>query len=184
MRVKNRAILGIACVLCIVGALVVFSPFNSQSYSFKGEKKVAPKKFSLVNVNNAPARELEKLPGIGEVKAAAIIAYRRSHGPFTCPEDLTKVKGIGKATVERLKNLITGYSTTSGVQKQANKVVNLNSASVEELESLPMIGPVKAKAIVEYRKTHGSFRSLYDLKKVKGIGDKTILKLKALVVTK
>lgn len=57
--------------------------------------------------------------------------------------------------------------------------VNINTASVEQLESLPNIGPAKAKAIVEYRKTHGDFKALEDIKNVKGIGDRVFTKIKA-----
>lgn len=57
--------------------------------------------------------------------------------------------------------------------------VNINTASEQELDSLPGVGPAKAKAIVEYRKAHGDFKSVDDLKNVKGIGDKTFADLKS-----
>jgi competence protein ComEA len=56
--------------------------------------------------------------------------------------------------------------------------VNINTATKEELDALPGIGPVKAQAIVDYRKANGPFKSVDDLKKVKGIGDVTFDKLK------
>ncbi len=52
--------------------------------------------------------------------------------------------------------------------------VNINTASEEELTSLPGIGPAKAKAIVEYRKEHGNFKSVDELSNVSGIGEKTV----------
>lgn len=52
-------------------------------------------------------------------------------------------------------------------------VVNLNTATQAELESLPGIGPSKARAIIEYREAHGPFRRAEDLQDVKGIGPKT-----------
>jgi len=48
--------------------------------------------------------------------------------------------------------------------------LNINTARDFDLEALPRIGPVTARAIVEYRESHGPFRSLEDLKNVKGIG--------------
>jgi len=56
--------------------------------------------------------------------------------------------------------------------------VNVNTATEKELESLNGIGPVKAKAIVDYRKKNGAFKSLEDLKKVDGIGDATFDSIK------
>lgn len=61
----------------------------------------------LVNVNTATAEELETLPGIGEVLAAAIVAYREEHGPFTSVDQLEDVSGIGPVTLEELRELST-----------------------------------------------------------------------------
>lgn len=57
--------------------------------------------------------------------------------------------------------------------------INLNTATQEELDKLPGIGPAKAKAIVEDRNKNGAFKSVDDLKRVKGIGQATFDKLKA-----
>ena len=57
--------------------------------------------------------------------------------------------------------------------------VDINSASEAELDGLPGIGPVKARAIVEERSKGGPFKSIDDIKRVKGIGDVTFVKLKS-----
>jgi competence protein ComEA len=55
-----------------------------------------------VNINKADAATIAKsLDGIGQSKADAIVAYRDANGPFKSADDLTQVKGIGKATLER-----------------------------------------------------------------------------------
>lgn len=62
-----------------------------------------------INVNTATVSELERLPGIGPAKAAAIFSYREKNGPFRTVEDLAGVPGIGLKTVESLKESITLY---------------------------------------------------------------------------
>ena len=56
--------------------------------------------------------------------------------------------------------------------------VNINTTGVEELKALPGIGPSKAAAIVAYRDQHGKFKSVDELKQVKGIGEGIYQKLK------
>ncbi len=56
--------------------------------------------------------------------------------------------------------------------------VNINTATKDELVALPGIGPAKAQAIVDYRKAHGPFKTVEELKDVKGIGAKRFEKLK------
>lgn len=60
-----------------------------------------------VNLNTADAAALKTLPGIGDSRAAAIIAYRQEHGKFTCIEDIMKVSGIKQAAFEKIKDRIT-----------------------------------------------------------------------------
>lgn len=57
-------------------------------------------------------------------------------------------------------------------------VVNVNSATAEELALLPGVGPTKAQAIVRYRTEHGAFKRIEDLAAVKGIGEKGLVKLR------
>jgi competence protein ComEA len=65
---------------------------------------------TLVNINTAPAAELETLPRIGPALAARIVAYREANGPFETIEQIQDVPGIGPATFEGLRDLITAGS--------------------------------------------------------------------------
>ncbi|WP_227368045.1 ComEA family DNA-binding protein [Halomonas sp. M20] len=60
-----------------------------------------------ININSADAEVLVQLPGIGKAKAQAIIEDREASGPFTSAEDLSRVNGIGDATVESLRDQVT-----------------------------------------------------------------------------
>jgi competence protein ComEA len=64
------------------------------------------KRAGVVNLNNASEEQLELLPGIGPLKAKAIVEHRRTH-PFHKVDELTKVKGIGRKTFGRLRPYLT-----------------------------------------------------------------------------
>lgn len=59
-----------------------------------------------VNLNTASAHELTALPGIGDVLAARIVAYREEHGPFQTLDTLKQVSGIGDKLLEKIQGLI------------------------------------------------------------------------------
>lgn len=60
-----------------------------------------------ININTASTDELKRLPGIGDVLAGEIVAYREENGPFTALEELLKVKGIGEARLAAIIDHIT-----------------------------------------------------------------------------
>lgn len=62
--------------------------------------------------------------------------------------------------------------------QSTSPLININTASQAELESLPGIGPVLARRIIEFRQTHGPFNSIEELKKVPGIGEATFSRIK------
>ncbi|MCL2872750.1 MAG: helix-hairpin-helix domain-containing protein [Betaproteobacteria bacterium] len=78
-----------------------------------------------------------------------------------------------------MKKLIFGFIFTlfAALSLSAFAAVDINTATKEELQTLNGIGPDKAQAIVDYRTQHGAFKSVKDLRHVKGIGKKTISKL-------
>jgi competence protein ComEA len=62
---------------------------------------------TIININTASETDLETLPGVGPVTAAAIIDYRVQNGPFTSVDDLIDVSGIGPSTLEQVRPFIT-----------------------------------------------------------------------------
>jgi competence protein ComEA len=155
-----------------------------------------------VNLNTAKQAELEELPGIGPSHAKAIVEAR----PFKSVDDLERVKGLGKTRIDALKDLVTttapaaAASKTSAAKGAASKTtakatdtptkempklkpgqkVNLNTASKDELDVLPGIGPVRAQAIIDAR----PFKTIEDVMKVKGIKEVEFGKIKDLITVK
>lgn len=62
---------------------------------------------SQINVNTADQATLIQLPGIGEVKAQAIVEDRENNGSYQTADDLTRVEGIGEGTIENLRKQVT-----------------------------------------------------------------------------
>ncbi|HHT48996.1 MAG TPA: helix-hairpin-helix domain-containing protein [Firmicutes bacterium] len=73
-----------------------------------------------------------------------------------------------------------GAPSTGGAvgEEPVGQLLDPNTATNEELQTIPGIGPVLAARIIEYRETVGKFRSIEDLLAVKGIGEKTLAKIR------
>jgi competence protein ComEA len=77
--------------------------------------------FSAVNLNTATQAELESLKGVGPKKAQAIIEYRKKNGNFKSADDLDKVPGFGKKTVDSLRKDITVAPASPAASKETTK---------------------------------------------------------------
>lgn len=110
--VENRETVGAFGALDALGRVPGIGPRTLEELepyvAFSGHR-VAPRAAPAARrlaVNRASAEELAALPGIGPIRAEAIVDDRARNGPFRSPDDLTRVKGIGPATVERIRPLV------------------------------------------------------------------------------
>ncbi len=74
---------------------------STQAASSRGEATA-----SKINLNSADIEQFKTLPGIGDVRAQAIVSYRDANGPFAAIEDILEVQGIGAATLDSIRELI------------------------------------------------------------------------------
>ncbi len=77
--------------------------------------------------------------------------------------------------------LVSAFLVLPGTHVFAAGKVNINTASVEQLEAIPHIGPKTAKRIVEYRRKHGTFKTVDELSAINGIGSKRLKKVRGFV---
>lgn len=147
-----------------------------------------------LDLNQATREELAVLPGVGPGLAERIVAHRERHGDFQAVDELALVSGVGPRTMERLRDrLLVRVDAARGppriqpapaprplatpsVSRQAAPL-DPNSATLAQLDTLPGIGPVLAQRIVDARVLR-PFEKPDDLRRVKGIGPKTLEKIR------
>jgi competence ComEA-like helix-hairpin-helix protein len=148
-----------------------------------------------IDPNTASADQLMRLPGAGRAVTARIVAERDSV-VFRTIDDLDRVRGVGPATLERWAPFLTlprAQAQAAGVTASAPAVtarsgrtavpLDINTATAEQLEQLPGIGPSLAARIVAYRDSVGRFGNTTELERVRGIGPAMMAKLAPLVRT-
>ena len=137
-----------------------------------------------IDVDRAPAQELQRLPGVGPGLARRIVEERTRGGPFGDTAALRRVEGIGPSKLRRMApNLAFSSPPTSPVSPPpsagSSRVADpgaapvtaevINRGSVADLERITGIGRRRAARIVAFRDSAGPFRTAADLARVLGI---------------
>ena len=199
-RPARRHALAVVVVLIVAFlAYRVYSPRYSTDPTRESTTVVA-----RIDVNRAGRQELLQVPGVGPNLAEAILSHRTKAGPFVSLEGLQSVHGIGTKTLEKLKPWLTveplpeppdqlaklernpNANPAVGLGSYANKIhageskIDLNRAEEAAFLRLPGIGPTLASRIVAARSVK-RFESVEDLRKVKGIGAKTLESIRPFV---
>ncbi len=98
-------------------ALALLTAFGLALAGSSLAEEAPPRLVGGVNINTATPEELELLPGIGEARAKAVIAMRKQRGGFKSVDELTAVKGIGEAALERLRPFVRTEGKTTAQAK-------------------------------------------------------------------
>lgn len=106
------------------------------------------------------------------IAGAGIWIYRHRWAPLPEPKEESSVQGGIFQTNHKAKEINDPDDDIDILR------ISLNKANSKELEQLPGVGPVIAARIIQYREQHGGFSSLQELIEVKGIGEKTVEKIK------
>jgi competence protein ComEA len=126
--------------------------------------------------------DLSGVPGIGPHNLTRLIPYLGLGGPeAVAPPDWEAAMSADKSGSGTYSESREGRLTVSkgGLQPKAPpRAIDPNRASQADLEALPGIGPVLARRIIEYRRVHGPYKKIADLRKVSGIGPKKLEKIK------
>ncbi|MDD8020681.1 MAG: helix-hairpin-helix domain-containing protein [Acidobacteriota bacterium] len=91
---------------------------------------------------------------------------------------LSKDLAISLAILLFVSLIGTGLAQAQNQSKPVSARININTAAIAELQSLPRIGPKVAQRIIDYRTQNGPFKKVEDLMKVRGIGEKIFNQLK------
>jgi competence protein ComEA len=123
-----------------------------------------------IDINKADTAEWKSLKGIGSYYARKIVAFRDKLGGFYSVQQVGETFGLPDSTFQTIKPFLL-------VNTSAIKQINLNTATVDDLKVHPYIKGNIAHAIINYRNTHGEFKSLEQLQNIGAIDEELYRKI-------
>ncbi|MEJ5994352.1 helix-hairpin-helix domain-containing protein [Pedobacter sp. Du54] len=144
----------------------IVNPLGEKKKKFE-VKAYTKKEYPVIEINSADTLALDKIKGIGAAFARRITNYRNKLGGFYKKEQLMEVYGLDSVKYKELKDQIQ-------VDVSAIKKININTADFESLKNHPYLKYKQINTIIEYRKQHGNYSSIADLKKLLILSTQTI----------
>jgi len=124
----------------------------------------------VVEVNTADSAKLTEIKGIGPAFAERIIKYRNQLGGFYKKEQLMEVYGIDSAKYQAIASSIS-------VNPKRVKKIAINKVGIDDLRPFPYLNFKQMNAILQYRKQHGDYTSINDLRNVAILDDEILRKI-------
>lgn len=152
----------------------VYYPQKNKQVFSNSTSKQTPK--TPLNINKADSAQLLALYRIGSKLAGKIINYRNRLGGYYSLQQLTEIYGFDIDILYDLQDQI--YVNPNDVKK-----LNINTAQIQNLSKHPYFKYKLSQAIVNYRKHHGPYKTLQDLKKIKFVTDSIIELIKPYAIT-
>lgn len=128
----------------------------------------------MIDLNSATVEDLIQIDGIGDTIAQNIIDYRTVIGKYTFLEQLLDVDKVGEKTFAVLKQYVSVGSSTATTTAVGPLLINLNTATKDELMLIDGIGDTTANDIIAYREEIGGFTNLEQLMEVRNIGEQKL----------
>ncbi|HNJ11123.1 MAG TPA: helix-hairpin-helix domain-containing protein [Chitinophagales bacterium] len=163
----------------IENAKIDNNSYNTQKTSFSSftSNKISDE-YTKIEINSSTAEDFQRLKGIGKVFAERIVKYRDKIGGFSSLEQLKEVYGIHDTVYQKFKSNIYVKPVSKKQIIITKRIIEINSASQDDFESLNGIGKVFAQRIIQFREKLGGFYSKEQLKDVYGIHDTVYQKIK------
>ncbi len=155
----------------ILKPFIKIKPFEGgRNFEAYPAKETLSKQRVVIELNSADSVQLESVTGIGPAFAQRILKYRKRLGGFYKKEQLLEVYGVDSTKYQNLQDEV--LVNAGSIEKIA-----INTAGFEELKRHPYLSYKQINAIVQYRKQHGNYRSIDDMKKVLILNDEILRKI-------
>ncbi len=128
------------------------------------------KALTIVDINHADSAQLTEIRGIGPAFANRILKYRNRLGGFYRKTQLMEVYGLDSAKYEEIEKQVA-------VDASVINKININTCDFDGLKRNPYLSFKQMNAIIQYRKQHGNYTSIKDLKNVAILNDEVIRKV-------